>query len=70
VKYTHLKDLTPGPFSFRPLGEGTIDLIGVVAALRAAGYDGWLTVELDEYHGARVDVARRSREYLAAPRAP
>lgn len=30
-----------------PIGEGVIDMVGVVAALRAGGFDGCLGVELD-----------------------
>jgi len=59
-----MKDFTPHPFTFRPLGEGTVDLAGVVDALRGAGYDGWLTVELDTYDGDPGEAARRSRAYL------
>jgi len=64
IRYVHLKDYTPDPFAFRPLGDGIIDLAGVVAALRVAGYDGWMTVELDEHDGDPADAARRSREHL------
>jgi inosose dehydratase len=33
---------------FWELGEGTVDLAGVVAALRGHGYDGWWIVESDQ----------------------
>lgn len=32
---------------YRPLGGGDIDLRGIVAALSAAGYDGWYVLEQD-----------------------
>ena len=55
---------------FAPLGEGNVDLRATLAALRAAGYDGWLVVEQDRVIGpddsvgaARAD-AGRSFAYL------
>ena len=35
--------------AFAPLGEGDLDADGVLEALRAIGYDGWLVVEQDSY---------------------
>ena len=32
---------------YRPLGRGDVDLAGIVAALDAAGYDGWYVMEQD-----------------------
>lgn len=54
---------------FRPLGEGSIDLPGVAAALRAHGFDGWATFEQDRVLATIDDAlpeARRSREYARA----
>ncbi len=64
VTYVHLKDLQPEPFAFRPLGHGTVDIPGVVRVLRDVGYDGWLTVELDEYAGEPRDAAAESLRYV------
>jgi inosose dehydratase len=64
ISYVHLKDFTAEPFAFLPLGEGDIDFPAILAALAEAGYDGWITVELDAYEGAPVDAARASREHL------
>jgi inosose dehydratase len=49
---------------YRPLGRGDIDIRGIIAALTAAGYDGWyvleqdtiLTAEPDRGAGPLVDV--------------
>lgn len=72
ICHVHLKDahtsifgpnpLTPG---FMPLGEGNlkIDIPGCVRALEAAGYDGWLGVELDMTENPKEDNAR-SRDFL------
>lgn len=64
VVHVHLKDFRPDPFAFLPLGRGVVDLPGTLNALSATGYDGWATVELDEYPGAPVDAARESLAYL------
>jgi inosose dehydratase len=37
---------------YRPLGDGDIDIAGIVAALSAAGYDGWYVLEQDTILGA------------------
>ena len=64
VTYVHLKDLRREPFAFRPLGRGELDIAGVLVALRDAGYDGWLTVELDEYDGEPREAAAESLRFL------
>ncbi|MGH2383750.1 MAG: sugar phosphate isomerase/epimerase family protein [Candidatus Limnocylindria bacterium] len=64
VTHVHLKDFTPKPFGFHPLGRGSVDIPGVLAVLRDAGYSGWATVELDEYDGAPGDAATESLRYL------
>lgn len=64
VVYAHLKDFRPEPFAFLPLGDGTVDIPAVLAALRDVGHDGWLTVELDEYDGDPGAAAKQSRAYL------
>ncbi len=64
VTHVHLKDFRPEPFGFHPLGRGTVDIPGVVRALRDAAFDGWATVELDEYDGAPGEAAAESLRYL------
>ncbi|WP_432561761.1 sugar phosphate isomerase/epimerase family protein [Kineococcus sp. SYSU DK003] len=64
IRHVHLKDFRPEPFAFLPLGEGTLDLPDVVAAVRESGYDSWLVVELDEYAGHPAEAARTSKAYL------
>ena len=65
VTHVHLKDFTPEPFGFHPLGRGGVDIPGVIRVLQGAGYDGWATVELDEYDGAPAEAANESFRYLA-----
>ena len=64
LTHVHLKDFTPEPFGFHPLGRGSVDIPGVIRALQQAGYDGWATVELDEYDGAPGAAAAESFGYL------
>jgi inosose dehydratase len=64
VTHVHLKDFTAEPFGFLPLGRGSVDIPGVVRALREAEYNGWATVELDEYDGAPGAAAGESFGYL------
>ncbi|WP_332629701.1 sugar phosphate isomerase/epimerase family protein [Halalkalibacter flavus] len=58
IPYVHLKDLKGG--DFLPLGEGEQNLQGVIEALQAMNYDGWVTVELDSYtnpkQGAEISL--------------
>ncbi len=42
-----------GRGGFAPLGEGELDLPGVVAALRDTGYQGWVVIEQDTLPGRR-----------------
>jgi inosose dehydratase len=55
-----------------PLGEGDVEVDGVLAALNEMGYDGWLVVEQDMIPESdtpvqrAADEQRRNREYLHA----
>jgi inosose dehydratase len=79
IPYLHLKDVDParrdGDFwrsvragVFRPLGEGVVDLGGLVAAMADHGFDGWAVVEQDRVPGgdpvADLVAARRTVEAL------
>lgn len=63
IKYVHLKDYRDG--QFLPLGQGTQDLDGVLAALRDMHYDGWTLVELDGWESP-IEGARISKAFLDA----
>ncbi len=61
IDYVHLKDLAADG-GFVPLGQGVLDVAGVIAVLRDTGFEGWLTVETDGWpgdpsEGARVSMA-------------
>jgi inosose dehydratase len=62
--HVHLKDYKYATGDFLPLGQGDIDFPGVIAAVRSAGYDTWLMVELDSYDGDPADAAVISKRYL------
>jgi len=64
LAYVHLKDADLSTGEFLPLGDGDIDLHAVVAAIRASGYDDWITVELDGYRGDLDAAASQSLAYL------
>lgn len=51
---------------FRELGTGSLDLDGVLAALAACAYDGWLMVEQDKSLGPPSESAAIGRRTLAS----
>src|SRR3954470_9742304 len=64
IRHVHLKDLRPEPFAFLPLGAGVLDFPDILRAVREAGYDSWLIVELDAYAGDPREAAEISKAYL------
>jgi inosose dehydratase len=59
IPYIHLKDID-AQGTFVPLGDGVLDVAGVVDVLRETGYDGWIMVETDGWPGDPGEGARRS----------
>jgi inosose dehydratase len=64
IPYVHLKDVDPETGDFVPLGEGALNLDAVMAALREADYDGWITIELDAWDNP-AGAAQANRAVLA-----
>ena len=78
IKYSHLKDYkrleqeqqaigTGGTAiipDFVEFGLGTIDLPAIIDVLKAADYDGWITVELDQSTRGPYESLRMNKEYL------
>ena len=62
IQYVHLKDIKKNEFV--ELGEGSIDLPGVIATLKDIGYTGWAVVELDDATIAPLESAAISCRYL------
>lgn len=64
IRHVHLKDFREDPFQFLPLGEGDLDFPDIIRAVKESGYDSWLMVELDSYHGDPRAAAEISKKYL------
>jgi Sugar phosphate isomerases/epimerases len=71
IAYVHLKDVDPTEAksatpmkSFRALGLGIVDFVGVVNVLKKHGYDGVLCVELDNPEVCNYQSAQVSRKYI------
>jgi L-ribulose-5-phosphate 3-epimerase len=65
IARVHIKDYDlsrPGSAGFCPLGEGSVDWLAVVGALRSVGYTGPLIYEGD---GEPTDICRRLDNILA-----
>jgi inosose dehydratase len=63
IQYVHIKDLDDAG-QFVPLGQGVVDVAGIVDALRETGFDGWLLVETDGWSGDPAAGARASMACL------
>lgn len=63
IPYVHLKDLDESG-GFVPLGQGVLDVAGVVDVLRETGFDGWVMVETDGWSGDPSEGARASMAHL------
>jgi inosose dehydratase len=57
---------------YAPLGDGDLDIAGIVGSLEAAGYPGWYVLEQDSALYAEpaegtgpIDDVRRSLDFLA-----
>lgn len=79
IKYVHLKDLVRNRADvdiklnlgnvgkeFIDLGEGILDFRSITRNLHKIGYDGWLTVEIENRRYGREDHARKNLEYIKA----
>lgn len=62
IPYIHLKDYRDG--KFLPLGQGSVDIIGIIRALTSIDYAGWVTAELDTYAGSSKEAAEIAIRYL------
>jgi inosose dehydratase len=63
IQYVHLKDFRRNPFAFLPVGEGELEMAGILNALVRINYTGWIAVELDSYHDPKAG-AEISMRYL------
>jgi sugar phosphate isomerase/epimerase len=66
IRHVQIKDVrAPGSHECCPLGEGCVDIIGVVAALKEIGYEGWYSWEDEPEDRNSMDIAARMRELIA-----
>ena len=65
IRHYHLEDIAATRVHHHLVpGTGAIDFAAVVAAIRATGYDGWLTVELYPFLDDPDAAARQALEVL------
>ncbi len=65
IAHVHIEDIAGTRVHHHLVpGDGAIDFDEVFAALRAAGYDGWVTVELYPFIDDPDTAGRRAREHL------
>ena len=70
VAHVHFKDVgreesgDANGSPFVELGRGSVDFAAILETLRAVGYRGWVTVELDAPKKSAKDSAAVSRKYL------
>ncbi len=66
IRHVHIEDIAPSrEHKHLVPGRGAINYPAVLAALRDAGYDGWITVELYPYTSTAREVAEAARAHLA-----
>jgi sugar phosphate isomerase/epimerase len=65
IAHVHLEDIGQNHVhQHLPLGKGAMDIRGILNALEAHNYQGWVTVELYPYVSTAGDVARKAMQYL------
>ena len=65
IRHYHLEDIAATRVHHHLVpGTGAIDFSAVVSAIRATGYDGWLTVELYPFLDDPDSAARKALEVL------
>jgi sugar phosphate isomerase/epimerase len=65
VGHVHVKDVrAAGGHMTCPLGEGIVDVPGVIAALKEMGYTGWLSWEDEPEDRNPMEIAGRMREWI------
>jgi sugar phosphate isomerase/epimerase len=65
IKHVHFKDIPAvGSHDCVALGTGIVDVAGVIRELRATGYDGWLSIEIETGDRDPTDEILSSAETL------
>ncbi len=63
IAHVHLRDADGLLYYGAPVGQGVIDMSGVVKALKSIGYDGFLSFEYSGFENY-LDIARSSKSYI------
>jgi sugar phosphate isomerase/epimerase len=61
----HIEDMRPGVHDHLMFGDGEVDFADVFAGLRAASYQGMVSVELSRHSHDAVNAARKSFAFLS-----
>ena len=64
LRHVHLKDYRRETDELLELGQGEVDIAGVMQACRGIGYQGWYTIELDQSRTTPFASACASRAHL------
>lgn len=65
TRHYHLEDIAASRVHHHLIpGEGAIDFAGTLQAIKASGYDGWITIELYPYVDDPDEVARTALERI------
>jgi sugar phosphate isomerase/epimerase len=65
IRHVHLEDIAATRVHHHLIpGEGVIDFVSTLRALRDIGYDGWVTIELYPYVDDPDEAARRARRHI------
>lgn len=65
IAHVHLEDIAKNHVhQHLPLGQGAMDLQGILHALESRNYPGWVTIELYPYITTAKEVAHQAMEYL------
>jgi sugar phosphate isomerase/epimerase len=65
VKHVHLKDVKAvGGHETCPLGQGAVNIAGVIATLKAIGYAGWYSWEDEPEHRNPMLIAAEMRQWI------
>jgi sugar phosphate isomerase/epimerase len=67
IRHVHLEDIAATRVHHHLIpGEGVIDFVDVLKALKAVNYTGWVTIELYTCHESPADAARLAFERVNA----
>ncbi len=67
VRHVHLKDVKrAGGHETCPLGEGVVNIAGVIEALKEMGYTGWYSWEDEPEDRNPMDIAAEMRRWIEA----